>query len=97
MPSIGSSAQYLWLGFTLLFLLLAVGHVVKARTAIPHFVKPKAVSAINGISTGIVETVAAMNEYIDKVNADNRLANVMAGIGYVLAALTAFVSYWLTP
>ena len=97
MNFIAANAKYIWLGFTALFLLLAAGHGLKARHAIPHFVKPRGVSAINGISTGVVETISALNEYLDKVNADSRLANVMACVGYVLAALTALVSYWLTP
>ena len=97
MNFVTSNAKYIWLGFTVLFLLLAAGHALKARHAIPHFVKPAGVREINGMSTGVVETVAALNGYLDKVNADTRLANIMACVGYVFAALTALVSYWLTP
>ena len=56
-----SNSKYIWLGFAVLFLLLAAWHALKARHAIPHCVKPTGEKAINGLSTGIVETVAALN------------------------------------
>jgi hypothetical protein len=95
--SIGPDAVWwIWLGFTLAFSALAVGHLRAAGQSLPHFPRLGAVAKINGLTTGIRETTEALNQHIDRLNADSRRANLLACAGYVLATLTALVSLWLT-
>ena len=88
--------KWIWLGFAVLFFALATGHLNLSRKAIGHLQQKKGtIAGISGMSTGVGEFVADFNTFVDEFNAGNRRANLLAGCGYSLAALTALFSYFI--
>ncbi len=86
----------IWIAFTVIFLIFACYHFLRIRSRIEKFSKTGAVKSINGLSTGYVEFVDSFNEYIDKLNSDNKKLNIITGIAYLATAATAFFSYFVS-
>ncbi len=90
----------IWVIFTILFFTFGVIHIIAAYQSIQPFeVKAKgSVGKIMGVpvNTGLENFVADFNAYIAKQNNSNRFQNWLAGIGYLLASLTALISMFLT-
>lgn len=86
---------YIWLIFTLIFLALAVYHLVQAFSRVPHIESKGKVKAINGIPVGLGEFVQDFNGYIDGLNRRSLVVNLVTAAGYTAAALTAAFSFWL--
>mgnify|MGYP001559400076 FL=1 len=94
----------LWLIFTLLFFGLAIFHFLQARKKIPQFQQSKRPGAgmgsvkILGMDIDQLTTDLAngFNTHIDELNQSNKLINIIQGVGYSLAALTAVFSMYLT-
>lgn len=86
----------IWIIFTVLFFFLAVYHFYKSFEKIKHLTNIGKIKAINGVSLGISEFVEEFNKYLDRLNRDNRNINIAQSIGYILAALTSFVSFLIS-
>jgi len=85
--------KIIWLIFTVMFFSLAIIHFHLAKKAISRFENKCMVKAINGIPLGMSEFINEFNRYIDKVNQANRIANILAMAGYMLAGVTALCSF----
>lgn len=94
----------LWLIFTLLFLGLAIFHFLQARKKISQFQQSKRPGAgigsvkflgmdLDQLTTDLAD---GFNTHIDELNQSNMLINIIQGVGYSLAALTALFSMYLT-
>ena len=84
-----------WLIFTVLFSLLAVFHWKLSRSSI----KPAEIAGLD-IRAQIAAQNEAMfpyglNRFIETFNSTNRDQNRVQAFGYLLAALTALVSFFL--
>ena len=87
---------YIWLIFAAIFVSLAVYHFWQSASKIKHIESKGRVKTINTVPLGIGEFVQDFNTYVDELNWRNRIVNVLTGVGYSAAALTAFFSYWLS-
>lgn len=94
----------LWLILTLMFLVLAIFHFIQARKKILHYEHSKRPGAgvgsvkILGMDTDqlTANLVNGLNSHIDELNCSNKAINLVQGIGYFLASLTALFSMCLT-
>lgn len=94
----------LWLIFTLLFLALAIFHFLEARKKIPYYDQLKRPGAGMGsvkilgmdIDQLTINLADGFNSHIDKLNRSNKVINIVQGLGYSLASLTALFSMFLT-
>ena len=50
-------------------------------------------AGVNGLKTGVKEFIEDFNEYIAKLNKENKSLNLIASLGYLLASLTAIFSF----
>ena len=87
--------KYLWLIFTALFFFLACFHFYRARQFIKRMPKISGVKTINGVSIGIVEFQETLDQYVKQLNRENRLANTVTAVGYLITAATALFSYFI--
>jgi hypothetical protein len=88
----------IWIVLTALFFLLSLFHFYRATKAYSKApdMAGVAIGKINGVTTGIREFIDSFNCYIDKLNRDTKIANNVTGIGYLIAAATALLSYFLS-
>ena len=88
--------KFIWVGFTIIFLGLASYHFNRARQKIGPFKNKGTLGSSNGLTVGVKDFVIDVNEYITEVNKNNKLSNIIAGIGYLIASLTALASFYIT-
>lgn len=88
--------RFIWIGFVIIFLCLAFYHFNKTRQKIGPFKNKGTLGSTNGLTVGLKEFVIDFNEYITEVNKNNKISNVIAGVGYLVASLTALVSFYIT-
>jgi len=94
----------LWLIFTLLFLALSIFHFVQARKKIPNYEQQRRPGANQGSVSILGEDIDqqtanlanGLNTHIKELNNSNKKINIIQGIGYLLAFLTALFSMYLT-
>ena len=93
----------LWILFALLFLGLAMFHFFQSQKKVPHFQQSKRPGANRGsvkilgmdIDQLTTNLVNGFNTYIDELNRSNKATNIIQGVGYMLASLTALFSMYL--
>jgi hypothetical protein len=88
--------SWLWIIFSLIFLILSVFHLYISRKTFPQLPRYSGIGKINGVKLGIKEFVDELNERITDMNKVNRWINIVASIGYFAAFLTSVYSYILT-
>ncbi|GEM_PF-3290154 len=93
LPSL-PAMKYIWIIFTFSFLALAIYHFWRSFQKIAPFSNKGGVKTFNGVPLGIEEFINDFNAYLDTLNQDNRAINFIAGVGYLLASFSAFVSYF---
>ena len=87
--------QYIWLIFTIVFIVLATHHFRQARFKMRKIESKAKIKSINGANLRIAEFISEFNDYIDKQNRSNKEINIVQGMGYVAAAATALFSFFL--
>jgi hypothetical protein len=98
-----ASLAALWLIFAILFGVLAAFHYRSAYQSWPHFIPPERPFANSGsvrilgmdIDAPIKSFASSFNAYVDGQNADSRYQNLASTGGYILASLTALLSFLL--
>lgn len=85
--------NYIWIIFFILFISLSGLHFYQSSKSINHIENEGKIAKIMGIKIGVKEFVENFNEYIDKLNKENMIINIYAGIGYLLAAFAALWSF----
>jgi len=91
------ATTYIWLIFSLLFLSLGGFHFYESTQKIPIFeAKPSSgIGKIEGVSiakSGFSKFIPEFNTHIEKQNLSSKRQNLLAMMGYILAAMTAGVS-----
>ncbi|MDP8200937.1 MAG: hypothetical protein P9M11_02225 [Candidatus Tenebribacter burtonii] len=90
----------IWLIFTIMFLFLGIIHKGRSTDNIAHFVNKSKGSVANvmgvPVGTGFKNFIIDFNEYIDKLNNDNKKQNNISAFRYFLAAITSFISMLLS-
>lgn len=76
-----------------MFIILSIFHFYRSTKSIRHLKNMCGVKSINGIEIGADKFVDQFNKYVDEINSENKKINIITGIGYLLAALTALFSY----
>ncbi len=89
--------QCIWLAFTVIFFVFAVYHLLRATKSIPKMTNAANVKKIAGVNLGIHGFIEKFNVYIDSVNKDARIANVIAGLAHLVAAVIALLAYFEAP
>lgn len=87
---------YIWLVFVIIFAFLAGYHFYQAKQNIRHIENKGMIKTINTAKVGLVEFIDDFNRYIDVLNKSNKTSNIIAGIGYVAASLTAILSFCIS-
>lgn len=88
----------LWAIFTVIFLAVAIFHLMQAREQVPllkDFHRPYGGfegGFLREIDKPLKRTQDDLNTFIKNLNRSNRRINVMESAGYFTAAFTAFVS-----
>lgn len=90
-------SKCIWLAFTAIFLVFAVYHLYRATKSLPKSPNTAEAKSISGVNLGIHEFIEGFNLYIDEVNKDARMANVITGLAHFAAATTALLSYFVAP
>ncbi len=88
--------QYLWLIFSLVFLALAIFHLLQSTRNIPKPENKAHAKSIAGVNLGIHEFINNFRNYIDNTNKQNRMMNLVNAFNYLLAFLTSLYSYYLS-
>lgn len=88
--------KFIWFGFAIIFLGLAFYHFNKVGQKIGPFKNKGTLGSTNGLTVGLKEFVIDFNEYITEVNKNNEVSNIIAGVGYLIASLTALASFFFT-
>ena len=78
-----------------MFICLAIYHFFQAKKKIKEIKSDAQVKAINGLNLGISEFIKDFNSYVGEQNKNNKRINIIQGIGYTVAALTALYSFLL--
>ena len=94
----------IWLIFGVLFLCLSIFHFSLSTKSISELkINERPGSGSGGVSilgSGVDQPLKdfskGFNDYLVELNGSNKWINIVAGIGYVLAAFTAFYSCWLS-
>ena len=93
-----NTISIIWLIFFILFLVLAICHFIASGKKIKPFrgIKGFAVEVIDGksIKSELMHFADDFVNYVKKYNNQNRIQNLLTGIGYSLAALMALVSMY---
>jgi hypothetical protein len=103
MERIHQKLAIIWLVFTLLFSGLALCHWHLSRSKISDFqvrLRPmsqntRIVAMGSDLDQPIKDFAADFNAYLNKQNSSSRFQNLLAMSGYVLAAITALISFTL--
>ncbi len=69
--------KYVWIVFTLYFVVLSIYHLRKSRQIIGPFKNRAEVKTINDKSIGILEFTEDFNEYLARVNKENKTNNII--------------------
>lgn len=88
--------QILWIIFSIIFLALAIFHFYQSTRNIPKLKNKGGIKAFNGIKLGMTEFVEDFGLYVDNNNKTNRITNIIAGTGYLVALCTSIYSYCLS-
>lgn len=88
--------QPLWIIFSLIFGGLAIFHFLQSNKSIKKPENKAKVKTINGVNLGINEFINDFGTYIDDLNKQNRIVNILTAIGYFIAFLTSLDSYRLS-
>ena len=93
----------IWGIIAFIFFILAIYHFNRARKNITHIdIVPSGRGGANIImgNINIRQTLnqfqTQMNNFIDDFNSTNNKINIIQGIGYLVAFITALVSFYLT-
>lgn len=88
--------QPLWIIFSFIFGGLAVFHFIQSNKSIKKPENKAKIKTINGANLGISEFINDFGAYIDDLNKQNRIVNILTAIGYFIAFLTSLDSYRLS-
>ena len=89
--------KYIWLLFSIIFLSLAIFRFIISKKKIESFEFEGRIGEINGVKLGMKEFAESFNKYLVQHNSNNRKVNIAAAIGYLIASLTAIISFILSP
>jgi hypothetical protein len=97
---------HIWLAFALIFIALAAYHFYLTTQSVPSFkIVPRPLTQVPGLQLNlqfagadldqpIRDFVAEFNAYVVNQNVSSRTTNLVSGWGYVLAFLTAVLSFF---
>ena len=88
--------QFLWIIFSLIFLFLSLFHFVQSFKKIVKPENKAKVKSINGINLGISEFINDFGKYIDDLNTQSKIINIITAVGYFAAFLTSLISFFLS-
>lgn len=88
--------QWLWVIFSLVFLLLSMWHFCQSREYIRKFENKAEIKSFNGLNLGINDFIKDFNEYIKKQNKQSKQINQIASFGYFISFLISIYSYHLS-
>lgn len=88
--------QNLWIIFSLIFLLLSIFYFYQSKQKIPKIINKGGIKKIMGVKVGMEDFVQDFGDYIDKLNKQNQIINIISGIGYLAAFFTSIYSYFLS-
>jgi len=88
--------RYIWIIFTVIFFLFSLYHFYRATKSFNRAPNVSSVKTINGLPLGIHEFIESFNSYIDTLNKDNRIINIVTGLAYLSASATSLFSSFLS-
>lgn len=88
--------QDIWIIFGIMFILLSSFHFFQATQIIKKPNNKAGIDSIEGIKLGISEFIHDFGFYVDDLNKQNKIINILTAIGYLFASVTAFYSYYLS-
>ena len=90
------TTQHIWITFGFMFAGLSLIHCKQSTKSIKkpdNYAKAK---KVNGVRLGIAEFISYFQDYVDDLNKQTKRANKLAALGYLVASLTSFYSYYLS-
>lgn len=99
----GPSTIWVWIIFVFIFFGLSCFHFIQSGKKMNKFQAPERPLSDMGhitilgsdIDKPLGNFIEGFNSYVDKYNKTSSSQNILAALGYLAAALTAFFSMWL--